>query len=189
MVPEEWPSRIAARECGGALQNPAYRPADMLKMRGSALIRRTPRHFPLDFGCRYLSSAPTAPVQGRCTGKVIQMSKAFRQGWGDWQQYRPPDCLEVDLHFGKRDPRAKSYQQAMDEVTALVERTLREAQREGRPYVMFIHGRSTSRRGKMTARSRVRGFMRSPKATPLIQRSECIQHPTIFVAKVRLSPS
>ena len=115
------------------------------------------------------------------------MSKAFRQGWGDWLQYRPPDCLEVDLHFGKRDPQAKSYQQAMDEVTALVERTLREAQREGRSYVMFIHGRSTSRRGKMTARSRVRGFMRSPKATPLIQRSECIQHPTIFVAKVRLS--
>ena len=117
------------------------------------------------------------------------MSKAFRQGWGDWQQYRPPDCLEVDLHFGKRDPQAKSYQQAMDEVTALVERTLREAQLEGRSYVMFIHGRSTSRRGKMTARSRVRGFMRSPKATPLIQRSECIQHPTIFVAKVRLSTS
>jgi hypothetical protein len=114
------------------------------------------------------------------------MSRTFREGWGDWEQYRPADCVEVDLHFGKRDRSAKTYAQAMDEVTALVERTLRDAQRDGQPYVMFIHGRSTSRRGKMTARSRVRGFMRSPKATPLIVRGDCIQHPTIFVAKVRL---
>ncbi len=28
IVPEEWPSRIVARKRGGALQNPAYRPAD-----------------------------------------------------------------------------------------------------------------------------------------------------------------
>jgi hypothetical protein len=117
------------------------------------------------------------------------MSKTFRQGWGDWRQYRPPDCVEVDLHFGERDRNVKTYQQAMDEVSELVERTLREAQRDGQPYVMFIHGRSTSRRGKMTARSRVRGFMRSPKATPLIERSQCIQHATIFVAKVRLTSS
>jgi hypothetical protein len=115
------------------------------------------------------------------------MSKAFQKGWDNWESYRRPDCLEVDLHFGKRDRQAKTYEQAMDEVTALVERTLREAQQDGRPYVMFIHGRSTSRRGKMTARSRVRGFMRSPKATPLIERSHCIQHQTIFLAKVRPS--
>jgi hypothetical protein len=31
MVPEEWPSRIVSRKQGDALQNPAYRPADMLK--------------------------------------------------------------------------------------------------------------------------------------------------------------
>jgi hypothetical protein len=132
-------------------------------MRGSALIRRTPRHF----------------------FKVVRMSKIFQKGWGDWKQYRGPDCLEVDLHFGERDRRAKSYEQAMAEVTELVERTLREAQRDSRPYVIFIHGRSTSRRGKVTARSQVRGFMRSPKATPLIQRDRCIQHETIFLAKVR----
>jgi len=29
MAPEEWPSRIASRKCGGALQNPAYRLADI----------------------------------------------------------------------------------------------------------------------------------------------------------------
>jgi hypothetical protein len=43
MIPEEWPSRIVACKCGGALQNPAYRPADALLMRGSAQTRRTPR--------------------------------------------------------------------------------------------------------------------------------------------------
>jgi hypothetical protein len=36
VVPEEWPSRIVLRKRGGALQNPAYRPADVLQMRGSA---------------------------------------------------------------------------------------------------------------------------------------------------------
>src|ERR1700746_1424924 len=46
-VPEEWPSRIVLRKRGGALQNPAYRPADVLQMRGSA--RRAPRHSMLRF--------------------------------------------------------------------------------------------------------------------------------------------
>ncbi len=115
------------------------------------------------------------------------MSKAFQKGWGDWKRYRRPNCREVDLHFGPRDRQAKSFEQAMAEVTELVERMLRKAQQDGQPYVMFIHGRSTSRRGKMTARSRVRGFMRSPKATPFIQRGHCIQHETIFLAKVRPS--
>jgi hypothetical protein len=115
------------------------------------------------------------------------MSKTFQKGWGDWKRYRRPDCREVDLHFGERDRRAKTYKQAMAEITELVERTLREAQRDGQAYIMFRHGRSTSRRGKVTARSQVRGFMRSPKATPLIQRDQCIQHETIFLAKVRPS--
>jgi hypothetical protein len=115
------------------------------------------------------------------------MSKAFLKVWGDWRQYRRPDCREVDLHFGKRDPLVKTFAQAMAEVTELVERSLREAQRDGCPYVMFRHGRSTSRRGKVTARSQVRGFMRSPKATPLIQRDQCIQHEVVFLAKVRPS--
>jgi hypothetical protein len=115
------------------------------------------------------------------------MSKAFLKIWGDWKQFRGPDRREVDLHFGKRDPKAKSYAQAMAEVSELVERSLREAQRDGCPYVMFRHGQSTSRRGKVTARSQVRGFMRSPKATPLIERDQCIQHEAIFLAKVRTS--
>ena len=73
----------------------------------------------------------------------------------------------------------------MAEVTDIVQSSLAEAQRKGRQYLMFIHGKSTSRRGKTTARSQVRNFMRSKAATFLIERKHCIQHETVFVAKVR----
>jgi hypothetical protein len=41
--------------------------------------------------------------------------------------------------------------------------------------------------GKTTARSQVRRFIRSKAATPFIERARCIQHETVFVAKVRQS--
>lgn len=113
----------------------------------------------------------------------------FQKGFGDWKQYRSRFNLsksdETDLHRGKRDRSILSFDEAMAEVSSIVERGLKEAQREGRPYVMFIHGKSTSRRGKTTARSQVRNFMRSKAATSLVERGQCIQHETVFVAKVR----
>jgi hypothetical protein len=113
----------------------------------------------------------------------------FQKGGGRWERYRSRLDLsssdEVDLHFGKRDPSLMSYREAMAGVTALVVASLEEARRKGRPYVMFIHGSSTSRRGKTTARSQVRGFMRSKHATPLIDRKGCIQHVIVFVAKLK----
>lgn len=113
----------------------------------------------------------------------------FQSGSGGWERYRSQFGLsksdEVNLHFGKRDPRLMSFKEAMAGVTDLVVVSLEEARRKGRPYVMFIHGSSTSRRGKITARSQVRGFMRSSAATPLIDRRGCIQHETVFVAKLR----
>ena len=56
IVPEEWPSRIAWRKLGGALQNPAYRLADIFakafskktrltENEGFGVTRRTPRQF------------------------------------------------------------------------------------------------------------------------------------------------
>ena len=112
----------------------------------------------------------------------------FQRGWGDWKQYRSTfglsKCDEIDLHFGERD-RSVPYREVMAEVTSIIEGGLSEAQRRGRSYVMFIHGKSTSRRGKTTARSQVRNFMRSKAATPLIERKDCIQHETVFVAKIR----
>ena len=119
------------------------------------------------------------------------MAKKFQVGRGPWQQYRAQLDLsesdEINLHFGKRDPARMSFQEAMDGVTSLVLASLEAARRNGRPYLMFIHGSSTSRRGKTTARSQVRNFMRSKQATPLIDRNGCIQHNTVFV--VRLKPA
>jgi hypothetical protein len=116
------------------------------------------------------------------------MTKIFQEGSGDWTQFRSTLNLtprdEIDLHFGKRD-RSTSYADAMAEIAAIVERGLCEARQHGRPYVMFIHGNSTSRPGQTTARSQVRNFMRSKAATPLIERKHCIEHETVFVAKVR----
>jgi hypothetical protein len=112
----------------------------------------------------------------------------FHKGSGDWTQYRSRFNLsksdEIDLHFGKRD-KSVPYYEAMAELTNLIEGGLRDAQRKGRPYVLFVHGSSTSRPGKTTARSQVRSFMRSKAATSLIERKHCIQHETVFVAKVR----
>jgi hypothetical protein len=117
------------------------------------------------------------------------MTKKFQPGRGPWDRYRWQLGLsrsdEVDLHFGKRDPSLMTFREAMDGVTALIVASLEQARRNGRPYVMFIHGSSTSRRGKTTARSQVRNFMRSKHATPLIDRSGCIQHGTVFVAKLK----
>lgn len=112
----------------------------------------------------------------------------FQRGRGDWIQYRQilgltPD-QEVDLHFGQRDPWIP-YESAMAEVEQIVRDHLELAQRTGLEYLMFRHGQSTSRRGKTTSRSIVRQFMRSKNATPLIERRHCIQHDTVFVAKVR----
>jgi integrase len=115
--------------------------------------------------------------------------KMFERGFGDWKQYRARFNLsesdEIDLHFGKRDKSLKTFAEAMAEVTDLVVARIHEARRLGRSHVMFIHGRSTSRRGKTTARSQVRNFMRSKHATPLIERKECVQHETVFVARLK----
>lgn len=115
----------------------------------------------------------------------------FQRGYGDWRQYRSQFGLteldEIDLHFGERDRSRFSYAEVMAEVVNLVVAKLKEARLNGRSHVMIIHGSSTSRRGKTTARSKVRGFMRSKHATPLIDRKGCIQHNAVFVAKLRES--
>ena len=113
----------------------------------------------------------------------------FQRGYGAWRQYRSrfglTECDEIDLHFGKRDRTRLSFAEAMAEVVTIVIAKLEQARLNGRPYVMIIHGRSTSRRGKTTARSQVRNFMRSKDATPLIDRKGCIQHDTVFVARLK----
>ena len=73
----------------------------------------------------------------------------------------------------------------MWDVEQLIRDSLRKAQENGRPYVMFVHGSSTSRPGQTTARSVVRRFMRSKEATPFMVKAQCVRHPTVFVAKIR----
>jgi hypothetical protein len=69
-----------------------------------------------------------------------------------------------------------------------VMKALQDAQQQGVRYVLFVHGSSTSRPGKTTARSVVRQLMRSKDATPYIRRKECIQHETAFLASIRQRP-
>jgi hypothetical protein len=141
-----------------------------------------------------LLERPIAPLAGKSrrglslnTARI--MAPKFLVDLGHWEKFRSQlnfsKSDEVDLHFGKRDRAKMSYAEAMAGVTSLVRTSLEEAQRRGRPYVVFIHGSSTSRRGKTTARSQVRNFMRSKAATPLIDRRGCIQHNTVFIAKLK----
>jgi hypothetical protein len=78
---------------------------------------------------------------------------------GDWKLFRERFGLartdEVDLHFSRRDP-LTPYWEAMDELHEFVMNMVKRAQQNGRPYLMFVHGWSTSRPGQMTARSVVR---------------------------------
>jgi hypothetical protein len=114
----------------------------------------------------------------------------FKRENGNWADYRARFGLrreyDVDFHCGKREPGTFYGGQFRGLEESLTE-ALKLAQAEGRPYVLFTHGWSTSRPGKMTARSLIRGFMRSPAATPFIERSGCIQHESVFLAKVRLA--
>lgn len=113
----------------------------------------------------------------------------FKREDGNWTRFwNLPEVKEVDLHWQGRG-HGGSYVEKMSKVRECAFQSLVEAQRDGNLYVLFTHGHSTSRLGATTARSVVRGLMRSKFATPYIVRSECIQHDSVFVAAIRpLSP-
>jgi hypothetical protein len=65
-------------------------------------------------------------------------------------------------------------------------KALKNAYTSGVTWVLFRHGSSTSMGWKRpTARSEVRGLMRSKDATPYIIRAQCIQHPSVFLARIK----
>ena len=110
----------------------------------------------------------------------------FQKGFGDWTQYwQLPGLAEVDLHFSEFGPRRIEYSEAMDEVWEGSLQAIRDADEQQRKYVLFSHGRSTSRPGKTTARSRVRGLMRGKEATPYIDRKRCFEHESGFLAAIK----
>lgn len=114
----------------------------------------------------------------------------FKAGSGNWTQYRQlPDVIEVDFHYSEYGTRQVPYEDAMSDIGADALKALQSAYQQGKRYVLFTHGSSTSRPGKTTARSEIRGLMRSKEATPYICRSECIQHNSVFVAAIRPKPN
>jgi hypothetical protein len=90
----------------------------------------------------------------------------------------------VDFHFGRR-PREFDYRAAMGEVYQTALEAIREAYDTGRPGVIFSHGNSTSRPGQTTARSVVRGLVRSPVVTPYVDRKRSTQGESRYYVAIR----
>lgn len=100
----------------------------------------------------------------------------FKQGCGNWTQYRKlPGLVEVDFHYAELGQPEVPYWETMGDIRVTALEALKRAFEEGTRFVLFRHGWSTSRPGNTTARSQVRGLMRSPDATPYIVRKQCIQ--------------
>ena len=112
------------------------------------------------------------------------MSK-LKNGFCNWTEFRKlPDLMEVDFHWSDNECTGNYYQN-MQAVKNRALKSLQQAQEEGKKFVLFTHGSSTSRRGNTTSRSQVRGLMRSKEATPYISRKDCIQHNSVFVAAIK----
>lgn len=110
------------------------------------------------------------------------MSKFIHEN-GNWTDYRKlPNYLEIDLHRGEG---YGGYSEQMEEIREDALKILAKAQDEGKQYVIFCHGHSTSRIGQTTTRSVIRSVMRSKEATPYIVRSKSIQHYSVFVATIK----
>ncbi len=104
----------------------------------------------------------------------------------DWVEYRQfANLEEVDFHIQEPGHDGLAYWERMAEVYEVCLRRVKLAQAEGVDYLLFTHGWSTSRPGNTTSRSQVRKFMRSKDATPYIIRRQCVQHPSVFLAKIR----
>lgn len=121
----------------------------------------------------------------------------FKRENRKWKEYRTIFNIqrEVDMHFNDHyydedsSREYDSYDSKMARVYDITMDALKKAQQDNLEYIMFTHGWSTSRRGKTTARSVVRGIMRSKESTPYIIKSKCIQHNSVFVAAIRPLPA
>lgn len=111
----------------------------------------------------------------------------FRRSAINWTEFRKlPGVVEVDFHFADDGPSQLAYHESMDRVRDTTLDALSHFHADpSKQYVLFTHGHSTSRLGKTTSRSVVRGVMRSKAATPYIDRKRCIQHYSVFLAALR----
>ena len=114
----------------------------------------------------------------------------IREG-GDWVRYRRlPNLMEVDFHFnqypGNDDYKGTCYYERMEENYQTAFAALKKAQAENYEWVLFTHGHSTSYGwSDTTTRSQIRKLIRSKDSTPYVLKSKSIQHPSVFVAKIR----
>jgi hypothetical protein len=125
------------------------------------------------------------------------MASKFAMEHGDWGKYRElPGVCEYDFHRAETGPPEIGppeigppeidYQSAMASVRDDALNELRKAHaNRACQYLLLRHGHSTSRLGKTTTRSVIRSLMRSPDATPYIDRAKCIQHQSVFVAALK----
>ena len=122
--------------------------------------------------------------------RVSGSSTATGTVTGDWTRFRKlPHSIEVDFHYSDFGPRELPYWEAMDNIRKEAMEALVKAYELGLSYVIFTHGSSTSGPGKSTARSEIRGLIKSTQSTPYIIKSKSIQHGTVFVAAIRPNPN
>lgn len=120
----------------------------------------------------------------------------FQKAIGNWTDLRTlGNMLEVDFHYGQYKgyavvdrPERLPFAETMDRVYNEAFGALQRAQAQGKEYVMFRHGHSTSGPGRRSSRSVVRALMRSKAATPYIVRAKCVEHYSVFVAAIRPVP-
>lgn len=116
---------------------------------------------------------------------------SFRGAGGDWKALRTLAAqstgAEIDFHWHEPGGTSVPYRERMQKVHAYALTTLRIAQERGVRWLILRHGSSTSGPGRETARSVIRGLMRSSDATPYIVRKECVQHASVFLARVRIA--
>ncbi len=103
------------------------------------------------------------------------------------QSFASFQTTERSISIGRSaDSTSYEHWRAMAEVGRVTLRALQEAQRSGASYLLLLHGCSmTDGEMQTTARSVIRGLMRSKAATPYIVRNQCIQHHSCFVAAIR----
>jgi len=110
----------------------------------------------------------------------------MRRETGDWEQFRSlPDCVEIDVRDADARHDIPRWQSMMD-VRRLALEALETAQREGKRFVLFVHGSPKVFVGRRTARSEIRLLLTAHiEATPYLRRRDCIQHDCVFVAAIR----
>jgi len=121
-------------------------------------------------------------------GEGQGMANRWRKEQGDWTQFRAlPNAVEIDLHRSGTERYPGPYEERMGEVWNDTLAALKSAFDSGKSFLLIRHGSSTSRPGRTTSRSVVRNLMRSPAATPYIDRARSIEHDSVFVAAIRVS--